>query len=200
MRAQGGWGRNWDELLRNYSSGEESDEHDTPNIVSFQKNCRRNAELIQSFIPHMTPEGANVIPPLLMQDPYVMHGDLLKSGFFDSDRSNVSQEEFGAEPSASESEHSRSGAVSQSAVSASEDLDFVEAQATDDVASQDEKPLEKRDQVPPAPPASPLEEGRAERNFESLKIECHAEQCPAPFVSPVEAKMDVSRDSDGVLV
>ncbi|OUU49586.1 MAG: hypothetical protein CBC12_07120 [Candidatus Puniceispirillum sp. TMED52] len=201
MKAQGGWGRNWDELLRNYSSGEDSDEHDTPNIVSFQKNCRRNAELIQSFIPHMTPEGANIIPPLLMQDPYVMHGDLLKSGFFGSDRSNASREGPGAEPSAQGSEHSHSNVESQqSEVSAPEKFDSVKARTTDEVASQDEKLLEKRKQVPPAPPASPLEEEQPERILESLKIECHAEECPAPSGSPVEAKMDVSQNSDGVLV
>ena len=89
-KSQGGWGRNWDEMMRNYSSGEDSDEHDIPNLMSFQKNVRRNAQLIQSFIPHMTPEGAQTIPPMLMQDPYVMHEDLLKSGFFDSVRSSGS--------------------------------------------------------------------------------------------------------------
>lgn len=89
---QGGWGRNWDQLLRNYSSGDDSDEYDTPNIVSFQKNVRRNAELIQSFIPHMTPEGVQAIPPMLMQDPYVMHDDLIKSNVFDSLRSSEYQE------------------------------------------------------------------------------------------------------------
>lgn len=90
-KSQGGWGRNWDEMMRNYSSGEDSDEHDIPNLVSFQKNVRRNAQLIQSFIPHMTPEGAQTIPPMLMQDPYVMHEDLLKSGFFESVRSSGSR-------------------------------------------------------------------------------------------------------------
>lgn len=77
---QGGWGRNWDALMRNYSSGEESDENDVPNIVSFQRNARRNAELIQSFIPHMTPEGVETIPPLLMKDPYKLHESLIASG------------------------------------------------------------------------------------------------------------------------
>lgn len=77
---QGGWGRDWDALMRNYSSGDESDEDDVPNIVSFQRNARRNAELIQSFIPHMTPEGVDTIPPLLMKDPYKLHEGLIASG------------------------------------------------------------------------------------------------------------------------
>ena len=196
MKAQGGWGRNWDELLRNYSSGEDSDEHDTPNIVSFQKNCRRNAELIQSFIPHMTPEGANIIPPLLMQDPYVMHGDLLKSGFFDSARSNAFPEAPEAELSAPESSaHLQPDAVSQSEVSEPEKLDFAEAQTTDEVASQDE--ALPGEQTPPAPPASPLQK---QPESELMETESRSEECPAPPVSPVEAKMDVSQNSDGVLV
>lgn len=81
MTYQGGWGKNWDELLKNYSSGEDSDEFDTPNIVSFQKNVKRNAQLIQSFIPHMTPEGVETIPPLLMRDPYVMHKEISEGTF-----------------------------------------------------------------------------------------------------------------------
>lgn len=112
MEGQGGWGRNWDKLLRNYSSGEDSDEYDIPNIVSFQKNCKRNAELIQSFIPHMTPEGVKCIPPMLMQDPYVMHDDLLKSGFFDSVRSGESLASDG-EPSSSKSACEEEGGVSK---------------------------------------------------------------------------------------
>ena len=74
--------------MRNYSSGEDSDENDTPNIVSFQKNARRNAELIRQFVPHMNPEHASGIPPMLMKNPYVMHEDLLRSGFFSSHRSS----------------------------------------------------------------------------------------------------------------
>lgn len=90
-RWQGGWGRNWDSVLRCYSSEDDSDEYDTPNIHSFQKMCRKNAELIQQFVPHMTDEAREAVPPLLMKDPYVMHGELLKSGFFDSVRSDESQ-------------------------------------------------------------------------------------------------------------
>lgn len=84
---QGGWGRNWDELMRSYSSGEDSDEGDGPNVVSFQKNARRNAELIRQFVPHMNPEHADTLPPMLMKDPYTMHEDLVRSGFFSSHRS-----------------------------------------------------------------------------------------------------------------
>lgn len=74
--------------MRSYSSGDDSDEHDTPNIVSFQKNARRNAELIRQFVPHMNPEHAESLPPMLMKDPYTMHEDLVRSGFFSSHRSS----------------------------------------------------------------------------------------------------------------
>jgi hypothetical protein len=186
MKAQGGWGRNWDELMRNYSSGDDSDEHDTPNIVSFQKNCKRNAELIQSFVPHMTPEGANVIPPMLMQDPYVMHGDLLKSGFFDSDRSGVFQEGF--ESTAQDPERVLpSNDESQPKVSvAPEKPDFVEVQTEDGVVSE---------WIPVPPPPSPLVD-HLESEPEPPQVE-RAECCP-PL--PVEAEVDAPQRSDGVLV
>ena len=51
---QGGWGRNWDALLREYSS-EDSEELDVPNVMSFKKNMGKITTMVQDFIPHMAP-------------------------------------------------------------------------------------------------------------------------------------------------
>ena len=46
---QGGWGRNWDAALADYSSSDEDE--DVANIMSFQKNVRAVAELARDFLP-----------------------------------------------------------------------------------------------------------------------------------------------------
>lgn len=42
--------------MKDMSSGEDSDEYDTPNIVSFQKNLPRIVQLVQEYEPAFRPE------------------------------------------------------------------------------------------------------------------------------------------------
>lgn len=46
----------WDAIMKEMSSGEDSDEHDTPNIVSLQKNLPRIVQLVQEYEPAFRPE------------------------------------------------------------------------------------------------------------------------------------------------
>ena len=71
---QGGWGRNWDQILQEYSSGEDGDEHDTPNILSLQRNVHRVTELMQDFVPGLSPETfKSRDPPMGMNRSDVIH-------------------------------------------------------------------------------------------------------------------------------
>ena len=44
-------GVDWERILVDYSSGEDSDAHDSMNVVSVQKNAKRVAELLQDCVP-----------------------------------------------------------------------------------------------------------------------------------------------------
>jgi hypothetical protein len=54
--------KNWDTILKDYSSGEDEDAHDSLNIVSVQKNARRVSELLHSMIPGLDPEECRNLP------------------------------------------------------------------------------------------------------------------------------------------
>lgn len=46
--------KDWDRVLEEISSGEESDEHDTPNIVSLKKNGPKLMEMVSNIIEAKT--------------------------------------------------------------------------------------------------------------------------------------------------
>ena len=58
---------NWDTILRDISSGEDSDAEDSLNVLSVQKNARRVCELIREMAPPGVldePQGLReVVPP-----------------------------------------------------------------------------------------------------------------------------------------
>ena len=62
IKGQGGWGRNWDSLLKDYSSGEEDDANDVLNIQSLKKNTHRVVELMQHVVPHLRPDNFDASP------------------------------------------------------------------------------------------------------------------------------------------
>lgn len=43
--------KDWDKICRELSSGEDSDEHDSLNVRSVQKNARRVADMMQAMMP-----------------------------------------------------------------------------------------------------------------------------------------------------
>ena len=63
--------KNWDAILRDISSGEDSDEHDSLNVQSVQKNAHRVAEMLHGAMPGLDPsvmrtppKGMNSMGPL----------------------------------------------------------------------------------------------------------------------------------------
>ena len=42
--------KNWDKILQEYSSGEEGDEHDIPNIASVKKNAEKFRRILKKDI------------------------------------------------------------------------------------------------------------------------------------------------------
>lgn len=63
--------KNWDAILRDLSSGEDSDEGDSLNVQSVQKNAHRVAEMLHGALPGLDPSvmrtppmGMNSMEPL----------------------------------------------------------------------------------------------------------------------------------------
>ena len=79
IKGQGGWGRNWDSLLKDYSSGEEDDANDVLNIQSLKKNTHRVVELMQHVVPHLRPDNFDASPGKGMNNMDVMRRDLLNA-------------------------------------------------------------------------------------------------------------------------
>ena len=60
--------RDWNEVLKGYSSGEDSDAGDSLNVMSVQKNAHRVAELMQSITGMSTSTGGVARPPMGMNE------------------------------------------------------------------------------------------------------------------------------------
>lgn len=74
-RGQGGWGRNWDDVLKEYSSEDDGDEGDSANILSLQQNVHRVAQLARQILP-VDPSSISVgEPPLGMRSVSTLHQD-----------------------------------------------------------------------------------------------------------------------------
>lgn len=54
--------KDWSEILRDYSSGEDSDEHDSLNVLSVQKNAGRVTDLLHATVPTLDPSRAKSLP------------------------------------------------------------------------------------------------------------------------------------------
>lgn len=64
--------KDWDAILRDLSSGEDSDAHDELNVRSVQKNAHRVAEMVRTVVPGLG--GAAAFPG--MNRPDVMRAGL----------------------------------------------------------------------------------------------------------------------------
>lgn len=67
--------KDWASILNGYSSGEDSDAHDEPNVMSLQKNAPRVAELLHAFVPGLDDEDVRR-PPMGMNQPDVIRNGL----------------------------------------------------------------------------------------------------------------------------
>lgn len=54
--------RDWEKALADVSSGEDSDEHDSLNVVKVQKNARRVSELLHTFVPGLDADRGGNVP------------------------------------------------------------------------------------------------------------------------------------------
>ena len=68
-------GKNWAEILNNYSSGEDSDAHDDLNVMSVQKNAHRVAELLHGLVPGLDRAQSGTLP-MGMNTSHFMRQDL----------------------------------------------------------------------------------------------------------------------------
>ena len=69
--------KDWTAILRDYSSGEDSDAHDSLNVVSVQKNAKRVAELLQDCVPGLEAYRRPDAPrPMGMNDPSLIRDGL----------------------------------------------------------------------------------------------------------------------------
>lgn len=58
-----GWQKkDWSEVLKDYSSGEDSDEHDSLNVCSVQRNAGRVTDLLHATVPTLDPSRAKSLP------------------------------------------------------------------------------------------------------------------------------------------
>ena len=58
-----GWQqKEWSEILKDYSSGEDSDEHDSLNVCSVYKNAGRVTDLLHATMPTLDPSRAKSVP------------------------------------------------------------------------------------------------------------------------------------------
>ena len=68
--------KNWDAICRDLSSGEDSDEHDTLNVVKVKRNAHRVAELMRGVV--LGDDAA--APPKGMNNAEALRRHLLTSG------------------------------------------------------------------------------------------------------------------------
>lgn len=99
--------------MRDYSSGSDSDEYDTANIISFQRNMARVTNLVQDFVPQLKPENfvSSAPPAMRMNKPYVIDASLSDASVDGSPLSFASQEGYSCD--ADESEGSKRPRESQ---------------------------------------------------------------------------------------
>lgn len=58
-----GWQKKeWSEILKEYSSGEDSDEYDSLNVCSVYKNAGRVTDLLHATMPTLDPSRAKSVP------------------------------------------------------------------------------------------------------------------------------------------
>ena len=77
----GSWQKkDWRKLLESYSSGEDSDEHDSLNVCSVQRRAGRITDLLHAAMPSLDPTRTGTLP-MGMNDV-----DFIRRGLFDAIR------------------------------------------------------------------------------------------------------------------
>ena len=66
--------KDWTRVLREYSSGEDSDEHDSLNVLSVQRNAHRIAELLHMTVPGLDPTEARTPPMGMNSAQFIRRG------------------------------------------------------------------------------------------------------------------------------
>ena len=70
-----GWQKKeWSEILKEYSSGEDSDEHDSLNVRSVQKNAGRVTDLLHAMIPVLDPSRSKSLPMGMNNVDFIREG------------------------------------------------------------------------------------------------------------------------------
>lgn len=70
--------KNWDAILRDVSSGEDSDAEDSLNLLSVTKNAKRVAELVHGFCPSLDSSKMGA-PPKGMNDPALIRDGIVSA-------------------------------------------------------------------------------------------------------------------------
>ena len=70
--------KDWDAILRDISSGEDSDAGDSLNVMSVQKNARRLTEVMHSTIPGLDPAESRT-PPMGMNTSARLRSEFSKN-------------------------------------------------------------------------------------------------------------------------
>ena len=70
--------KDWDAILRDISSGEDSDAGDSLNVMSVQKNARRLTEIMHSTIPGLDPAESRT-PPMGMNTSARLRSEFSKN-------------------------------------------------------------------------------------------------------------------------
>ena len=79
-RTHMGWSdKNWGRIAAELDDGAESDDGDSLNVVSVQRNAQRVAELVRTLRPDVKPDNVDVAPPMGTNSPALMRGDLAKA-------------------------------------------------------------------------------------------------------------------------
>ena len=79
-RTHMGWSdKDWDRIAAELDDGAESDDGDSLNVVSVQRNAQRVAELVRTLRPDVKPDNVDVAPPMGMNSPALMRGALAKA-------------------------------------------------------------------------------------------------------------------------
>lgn len=64
--------KNWDRIAQELDSGGESDDGDSLNVLSVQRNARRVAELLHTVLPGGIEPGKPVAPPMGCNAPLTL--------------------------------------------------------------------------------------------------------------------------------
>lgn len=112
--------RNWDKIVAEISSGEDSDAYDGPNVVAVQRNAQRVAELLHAVVPGLDPEQSGA-PAMGTNNLNALRESLLATAMRGaSPHARASPARSAGRPPTAASEASRPRSATEAARSATE--------------------------------------------------------------------------------